>query len=139
MFSQKRNNMKLSNSQIYGIVGAVVIIGYFVFRKKPLQLQDLKGSKDAPSPKNPVVGIEVKELKKRSGTELNFSGGFKSRVKEPLIIKPRNLIPNVYDRGIGDEVNFLGNIQGENIINIDRACRCTDKNKKLPSEIPKIN
>jgi hypothetical protein len=132
--------MKLSNSQIYGIVGAVAIIGYFVFRKKPLSVQDIQKDKDAPTPKKPIVGIEVSELKKRGTSELQFTGGFKSPLKEPLYIKPRNLIPNVYDRGIGDEVNFLGNmLEGKATLNISNACKCSDKSKRLPLEIPKIN
>ena len=132
--------MKLSNSQIYGIVGAVAIIGYFVFRKKPLLVKDIKGIQNAPTPKQPIVGIEVSELKKKGTSELQFTGGFKSPLKEPLYIKPRNVIPNVYDRGIGDEVNFLGNmIDGKATVNITNACKCADKSKRLPLEIPKIN
>ena len=131
--------MKLSNSQIAGIVGAVAIIAYFVYRKKPLAVGDIKGNQNSPAPKPPIVGIEVAELKKRGGTELAFTGGFNSRIKEPLYIKPRNVIPNVYGRGIGDEVNFLGNMQeGNATINIDRACKCSDKTERLPLEIPKL-
>lgn len=131
--------MKLSKSQIAGIVGAVAIIAYFVYRKKPLSVEDIKGIQDAPAPKPSIGGIEVAELKKKGGTELQFTGGFKSRIKEPLYIKPRNVIPNVYDRGIGDEVNFLGNMQeGNATINIQKACKCADKTKRLPLDIPKL-
>lgn len=132
--------MKLTNKQIAGIIGAVVIIGYFVYRKKPLAVEDIKGIQDAPSPKQPIGGIEVAELKKKGGTELQFTGGNKNRIKEPLYIKPRNVIPNVYDRGIGDEVNFLGNMQQSNAtVNIQKACRCSDKTKRLPLDIPKLS
>jgi beta-lactamase regulating signal transducer with metallopeptidase domain len=130
--------MKLSNSQILGIVGAVAIITYFVYRKKGLLVKDLKANKNAPTPKQPIVGIEVSELKKKGSTELQFTGG-KQNIKSDLIIKPRNVIPDVYDRGIGDEVNFLGNMTGGGAtINIDRACKCADKRQKLPLDLPKM-
>jgi hypothetical protein len=129
--------MKLSNSQILGIVGAVAIITYFVYRKKGLKVQDLKGVKDSPTPKQPLVGIEISEIKKKNFTELQFTGG-RQNIKSDLIIKPRNLIPNVYDRGIGDEVNFLGNMTGVATLNIDKACKCADTKERLPLDLPKM-
>jgi len=129
--------MKLSNSQILGIVGAVAIITYFVYRKKGLLFKDLKANKDATTPKQPIVGIEVSELKKKGTTELQFTGG-RRNIKSDLIIKPRNVIPDVYDRGIGDEVNFLGNMMREDTLNIDRACKCADKKDRLPLDLPKM-
>lgn len=132
--------MKLKNSQVLGIIGAIAIITYFVYRKKPLSVKDMGKPKDSAIPKQPIVGLELTELKKRGGSELQFTGSFKSPLKEPLYIKPRNVIPNVYDRGIGDEVNFLGNmIDGKATVNITNACKCSDKSKRLPLEIPKIN
>ncbi len=129
--------MKLSNSQILGIVGAVAIITYFVYRGKGMSVKDLKANKDAPTPKQPIVGIEVSELKKKGSTELQFTGG-RQNIKSDLIIKPRNVIPNVYDRGIGDEVNFLGNMMGEATVSIDNACKCADTQKRLPLDLPKM-
>lgn len=129
--------MKLSNSQILGIVGAVAIITYFVYRGKGMSVKDLKSVKDSPTPKQPIVGLEISELKKKGSTELQFTGG-RRNIKSDLIIKPRNVIPNVYDRGIGDEVNFYGNMTSEATLNIDRACKCADTKERLPLDLPKM-
>lgn len=131
--------MNLNNTQKLLVAGVVVVAAYYLFRKKPLAVADIKSSVPAPAPQNAISGIEVADLrKKKAPTELAFSG-VKAPLKEPLYIKPRNLNPNIYDRGIGDEVNFYGNIRNGATMNISSACKTADKSKRMPSELPQIN
>jgi hypothetical protein len=125
--------MKLSKSdKVWGALMLVIgISAYYAYRNKQLKTEDLQKTKDV-TPVNPVDTIGKRKL---GLSDLNFTG---KNVKNDLIIKPRNLIPNVYDRGIGDEVNFYGNMT-ESTVNISSACKYADKKKKLPIGLPKIN
>lgn len=131
--------MKLTNTQTLVLAGVAVVAAYMLLRKKPLAVSDIKSNTPAPAPQNILRGIEVADLgKKKAPMELAFSG-FKSPIKEPLYIKPRNVVPSIYDRGIGDEVNFYGNIKEGSTVNITSACKSADKRKRMPSELPQIN
>jgi hypothetical protein len=68
-------------------------------------------------------------------------------VKDPIRVKPQNLIPDIYDRGIGDDVNFQGssgdegfyhNLSGKDTINISSACKCSPNTKIYKTDIPKL-
>jgi hypothetical protein len=130
--------MKLTQTQTLVVVGIAAVAAYMLLRKKPLSVADLPSDKAAPLPNPLQTGITVSELKKKGNMELNFTG-FKSPVKQPLYIKPRNVVPSIYDRGIGDEVNFYGNLQEGATVNISNACKATDRRNRLRTELPKIN
>jgi len=130
--------MKLTKTQTLVAVGIAAVAAYMLLRKKPLSVADLPSDKAAPFPNPLQTGITVSDLKKKGNMELNFTG-FKSPVKQPLYIKPRNVVPSIYDRGIGDEVNFYGTYEGGATVNISNACKETDRRDRLPSELPKIN
>lgn len=58
--------------------------------------------------------------------------------KPSVMIPPINLIPNVYDRGVGREMavsadgsisGFYNNLSPQTLENIQMACRCADKHK----------
>lgn len=131
--------MKLTNTQTWVIAGVAVVAAYMLLRKKPMAVSDIKSDKPAPAPQNPLRGMEIADVgKKTAPMELAFSG-FKSPVKEPLYIRPRNVVPSIYDRGIGDEVNFYGNVKEGATVNINTACKSADTRKRMPSELPQIN
>jgi hypothetical protein len=130
--------MKLTQTQTLVVVGIAAVAAYMLLRKRPLSVADLPSDKAAPLPNPLQTGITVSELKKKGNMELSFTG-FKSPVKQPLYIKPRNVVPSIYDRGIGDEVNFYGNLQEGATVNISNACKATDRRNRLPTELPKIN
>lgn len=130
--------MKLTQTQTLVVVGIAAVAAYMLLRKKPLSVADLPSDKAAPMPTPLQTGITVSELKKKGNMELNFTG-FKSPVKHPLYIKPRNVVPSIYDRGIGDEVNFYGTYEGGATVNISKACKAADTTDRLRSELPKIN
>jgi hypothetical protein len=130
--------MKLTQTQTLVVVGIAAVAAYMLLRKKPLSVADLPSDKAAPLPNPLQTGITVSELKKKGNIELNFTG-FKSPVKQPLYIKPRNVVPSIYDRGIGEEVNFYVNLQEGATVNISNACKATDRRNRLRTELPKIN
>jgi len=100
--------------------------------------KEIKVDKAAPTPNPLQLGVTVADLKKKGGMELAFTG-VKAPLKQPLYIKARNVVPSVYDRGIGDEVNFYGNLQGDTTVNISSACQAANRRKRMPSELPKLN
>lgn len=125
--------MSKSDKIFYGMLIVIGVAAWYSYKRKQVEVQDLQKTKDA-TPINPVDTIGKRKL---GLSDLNFSGGGRN-VKSELIIKPRNVIPNVYDRGIGDEVNFYGNMTNSTV-NISDACKCADTKKKLPIGLPKIN
>jgi hypothetical protein len=130
--------MKLTQTQTLVVVSIAAVAAYMLLRKKGVSVSDIPSVKAAPLPNPLQTGITVSELKKKGNMELSFTG-FKSPVKQPLYIKPRNVVPSIYDRGIGDEVNFYGNLQEGATVNISNACKATDRRNRLPTELPKIN
>lgn len=119
------------------IAGVAVGVLYLLTRKKPLQVEDLKKTSPAPSPsdtKKQSVQSPVESAK----VSANFAGFPKVAirtedirvVKRPIYIRPQNAIPNVYDRGVGQEVNATGghfNVSGACSENVQKACQCADK------------
>lgn len=56
-------------------------------------------------------------------------------IKQPITIPATNLIPNVYDRGVGQFVDFSGsdryyNMSGVCSESVADACRCSVKDKE---------
>lgn len=120
----------------YLILGGVIyIVGYKLYKyyKKPSSV--LVSGSSANTPKD-VVYTTSKEAM------LSANGSLDSLIyiKKPIYIKPTNLIPNVYDRGINQDVNFVGSSKPTPPTNIQSACKGTMSQQKnssqYPSELP---
>ena len=68
-------------------------------------------------------------------------------VKEPIFIAPINVIPSVYDRGVGQPIAFAANGRQESFYNmsgycsenVQNACRCSSEKKgKYTLDIPQL-
>lgn len=144
-------------------VGAVAVLAYLLLRnKKKVEVSDLQ--KEPVNVIPPVIRnlsnqVLVSDLSSRQGA--SGIGGpvtvkrsrlildqVKVPVKAPIIINPTNSIPNVYDRGVGRELNvsasgelsgFYENMAGTCTDQIQNACKCTQRNKPRYSlDIPKL-
>ena len=145
-------------------IGGVAILAYVLFRnKKKVEVSDLQKEPVNVIPavirrKKDIVTLD--DLSSNSQSRTGIGGRIKVRnsrlildqikvpVKSPIIINPTNLIPNRYDRGVGQEINLAasGEIQGyyENMSGvcteqIQKACKCTsEKQERLPINIPQL-
>jgi hypothetical protein len=145
-------------------IGGVAILAYILFRnKKKVEVFDLQKEPTNVIPavfrrKKDIVTLD--DLSSNSQARTGIGGPIKVRnsrlildeikvpLKEPIIINPINLIPNIYDRGVGQElaVSASGEVQGyyENMAGvcteqIQNACKCTsEKQERLPLNIPQL-
>jgi len=69
-----------------------------------------------------------------------------NQVKNPVSVRPQNLVPDIYGRGVGQTIGFDGsvderfftNMGGKNTENIYAACKCAPKTTMYPTDIPKL-
>jgi len=128
---------------VYG--GALYLVGYLVWKKfyyKPPTVLVSGSSNNKPEDVKYATG---KEMGADGVTIYDTNSGTLDtliNIKKPVYIKPTNQIPNVYDRGIGQEVNCSGymNAAGGSI-----QKNCNDVNlgiknsgNKLPLDLPKL-
>jgi hypothetical protein len=127
---------------VYG--GAIYLIGYLVWRK----LQKPKSVLVSGSSENKPEDVKYATGKEMGADGITIydtnSGSIDSliNIKKPIYIKPTNLIPSVYDRGIGQEVNCNGymNAVGGSIqkncneVNMGK----TYANAQLPLDLPQL-
>jgi hypothetical protein len=145
-------------------IGGVVILAYYLFRnKKKVEVSDLQ--KEPVNVIPPVIRrkkdlVILDDLSSNTQARTGIGGSVKVRnarlilddikvpLKVPVKINPINLIPNVYDRGVGQEINLAasGEIQGfyENMAGtcteqIQNACKCSREYKQsFPLDIPQL-
>jgi hypothetical protein len=105
--------------------GVIYILGYklYKFYKKPTSV--LVSGSSANAPKDVVYSTAKESM-------LSANGSLDSLIyiKKPIFIKPTNSIPNVYDRGVGQEINFDGLSKDTTPTNIQSACRSSMNRRK---------
>ena len=105
--------------------GVIYIVGYQLYKyyKKPTSVL-VSGSSDN-APKDVVYSTGKESM-------LGANGSLDSLIyiKKPIYIKPTNSIPNVYGRGIGQEVNFNGSSKDTTPTNIQSACKSSMNKRK---------
>lgn len=144
------------------ILGLAVlgIAAYYLLRKKPIKAEDLQKQPDNVIPaviRNYKAELKVSDLssrgRSRSGPQqpvivkssrviLDVE---KPSLKTPIYENPINSIPNVYDRGVGQELNFSGNdgfynnMGGDCTVSIQDACACMKESRpKYMLDIPQL-
>jgi hypothetical protein len=130
---------------VYG--GAIYLIGYLVWKKfyqKPSSVLVSGSSDDLPEDVNYVT---AKELGADGTTYYNTLSGrletmFKP-MKKPIYISPKNSIPNVYDRGIGQDIDFLGFMNASGGDTIQNNCNKANlkgatSGAQLKMDMPKL-
>ena len=113
---------KTINYLIWG--GIIYIVGYHVYKyyKKPTSVL-ISGSSDN-APKDVVYSTGKEPMLGANGSLDSYIN-----IKKPIYIKPTNSIPNVYDRGIGQDVNFSGSCKDTTPTNIQCACSKSTSNQ----------
>lgn len=144
------------------ILGLAVLgfAAYYLLRKKPVKVEDLQKQPDNVIPsviKNAKAEVTVSDLSSRRKSRLGPKQPVivksarvildveKPALKKPIYQNPINLIPNVYDRGIGQELNFDGNdgfynnLGGDCTVSIQDACGCMkDSRPRYTLDIPQL-
>lgn len=120
------------------VLGAYAI-GYFIWKKFKKPPTVLVSGSDKSTPN---------EVEYATGKE-SFMGSDGSlddmiNLKKPIYLRPTNLIPNVYDRGIGSYVNCSGGSNNEKYVGFidDLKTNCNPSNVKILSkdqiDLPKL-
>ena len=131
-------------------LGAVVLLAYLLLRKKKgVELSNIKVDKNAPAPSTPTASVTV--VKSDSPVNLKSSTvlleDIKVPIKNPIFIPAINVIPNVYDRGVGQPLAFSGNRSQESFYNmsgycsenVHNACRCSvARTGKYTLDVPQL-
>ena len=104
--------------------GVIYIVGYqlYKFYKKPTSV--LVSGSSANAPQDVVYSTGKEPMLGANGSLDSYIN-----IKKPIYIKPTNLIPNVYDRGINQEVNFSGSCKDTTPTNIQCACNKSTSNQ----------
>jgi hypothetical protein len=131
--------METSNKILWfgaGVVGTILLLRYYS-KKKDVKVKDLKNE-------NPPIIVGIPDLKPvpqqpSSGLTANpvTINALGSGVKPPIYVSPQNLIPNVYDRGVGAPM-FM-NATGGAPANIQEACRCASKKTPRKTIFSELN
>jgi len=126
---------KTSKILLYA-VGVVVAYKVYKYYSKPKSVL-VKGS-DADTPENVSYNTASEGM-------LGSDGSLDKMInlKKPIYIRPTNSIPNVYDRGIGQYVNYSGDCMNAVGFTDDLKYNCnpsTVKNLQQSSvtEVPKL-
>ena len=119
-----------------GVVGTILLLRYYS-KKKDVKVSDLKNQ-------NPPIIVAVPDptpLPQQRSSPLTANpltlNALGSGVKPPIYMSAQNLIPNVYDRGVGAPM-FM-NATGGAPVNIQDACRCAAKKTPRKTIFTEIN
>lgn len=158
----------MKTNTIIGL-GALALIAYYVFRKKPvLNVEKAPATPPASVPSATpaaagkiVKGIDdgtitaekralaeeaVKQRAARKRARMIMPDDIKVPAVEPITISPVNLIPNVYDRGVGQPTMNVAangqsfyNMSGVCTEDIQNTCRCASSKKNgYRADIPQL-
>lgn len=116
------------------LVGGVALIAYLLLRrrKRPMVVSDIKTTVSAPTPA-PSVKAAFNDVLRKNPVVVE---DIVVPVKKPIMIPATNLIPNIYDRGVGQAVDFGAsgeryyNMSGICSENVAEACKCSVKTKE---------
>lgn len=116
------------------LLGGVALLAYLLLRRKkrPMMASDIKTTVSAPTPAPTAKAAFSSVLKKNPVVVEDIV----VPVKKPIMIPATNLIPNIYDRGVGQDVDFGAsgekyyNMSGICSESVAQACNCSVKNKE---------
>ena len=141
------------------VVALAGVLAYLYFMKKDKKQDVVKPADINPQPKpsipklatNPVVKspVTVDDLSKKPVPADKYAYTEvmdikRPEIKEPVVIEPINLIPNIYDRGVGAKLNInpdqmYASFSGQCSENIQTACRCVkSKDSRYKLDIPQL-
>ena len=130
---------------VYG--GALYLIGYLVWKKYYYKAPSVLVSGSSDNMPNEVKYATGKELGANGESFYNTATGHIDTLfrpmNKPIYVKPQNSIPNMYDRGIGQDVNCSGGYKNATGDMLQSNCKQINlgqlpKGANLPLDLPKI-
>lgn len=138
-------------------IAGLGVLAYLIFGRKP-KAKEIGQAPDVNTGTKIIEGIDGGTAAETTATlrakgvrvpkrKLVMVEEIKVPVKEPIRIAAANVIPNVYDRGINEPLDFVSangqsfyNMSGRCTENIQKACGCvTKENKdKYYFEVPQL-
>jgi hypothetical protein len=119
-----------------GVVGTLLLLRYYS-KKKGVKVEDLKND-------NPPIIVGIPDLKPSPTQPANALtanpvtvSALGSGRKPPIYMSAENLVPNIYDRGVGAPM-FM-NATGGAPTNIQDACKCASKNRPQKTILSQFN
>ena len=121
-----------------GVVGTILLLRYYS-KKKDVKVTDLKNQ-------NPPIIVGVPDptpppQQRSSGLTANplTLNAFGSGVKPPIYMSAQNLVPNIYDRGVGAPLFANADAPFEDSKGIQNRCRCAVSNRPQRSILSQFN
>jgi hypothetical protein len=119
-----------------GVVATILALRYYS-KKKGVKVEDLKND-------NPPIIVGIPDLKPAptqpadalTANPVTVSALGSGR-KPPIYMSAENLVPNIYDRGVGAPM-FM-NATGSTPVHIQDACRCASKNRPQKTILSQFN
>ena len=116
------------------LLGGVALVAYLLLRrrKRPMMASDIKTTVSAPTPA-PTVKAAFNDVLKKNPVVVE---DIVVPIKKPIVVPATNLIPNIYDRGVGQPVDFDSsgeryyNMSGVCWESVSNACQCSLKDKQ---------
>jgi len=125
-------------------IAGLGILAYFLLRRKNNPAKEIGQAPDVKNAGKVVEGVDAGTKAETTATlrlkgvkvprkRLLMTEDIKVPVKQPIMVSPTNLIPNVYDRGVGQPIDISANgdkyynMSGFCSENVQNACRCSEK------------
>lgn len=121
-----------------GVVGTLLLLRYYK-KRKDMNVADLKNQNPpiivgipdpTPPPQQPSSGLTANPL------TVNALG---SGVKPPIYMSAQNLVPNIYDRGVGAPLFVNADDALQDSKGIQNRCRCAEKNMPRKTILSQFN
>ncbi len=119
-----------------GVVATILALRYYS-KKKDVKVADLKNE-------NPPIIVGIPDpnpapLQPSSGLTANpvTLSAMGSGVKPPIYMSAQNLVPNIYDRGVG--APLFVNATGDAPTDIQEACKCASKRTPRKTILSQLN
>ena len=141
---------------VLGLIGGAFIM-HMGMRGKKRQGKDVDKSLKDGTQKNKKRGLRPNPTSSNNLTDkeadviqgLNYGLPYaidESKIKNPVSVKPQNLVPDIWGRGVGQTLGFDGsvderfftNMGGKDTENIYEACKCAPKTTMYPTDLPKL-
>lgn len=121
-----------------GVVGTLLLLRYYS-KKKDVKVADLKNDNppivvSVPDP-NPAPQQPSSALTSNPVTLSALGSG----VKPPIYMSAQNLVPNIYDRGVGAPLFANADAAMEDSKGIQNRCRCAESNRPQKSILSQFN
>lgn len=118
----------------------VILLARYYNKKKPVVTSDIKNTNPGPInvsiEPNPVTSVPVGSASPLTSGPVTVNA-LGSGLKRPIYVSPENLVPNIFDRGVGDPVYM--NATGGEYTNIQQACKCSNKKEHQQTILSQFN